>query len=204
MRLRRRTVVRRLTGTDSGFLALETPVQPMHSVALFLLGPGDAVDLDALRRHVADRLPLLPALRWRLRHVPLGLAHPVYTDAADVDLVRHVREQRVPAPGGDAELDRLHAALAEQPLDLTGPLWNLVLVRGLAGGREAVVVRVHHCLMDGRALLALHDVLLSELPSSVVESWRPGREPRPAALLVRGAGAAARGVARVPRLVVRT
>ena len=36
---------------------------------------------------MAERFPLLPASRWRLREVPLGFDYPCWVDDGDFDLV---------------------------------------------------------------------------------------------------------------------
>ena len=41
---------------------------------------------------IAERLPLLPPFRWRLKEVPLGLAYPYWIDDPEFDLEYHVRE----------------------------------------------------------------------------------------------------------------
>src|SRR5262245_25691616 len=77
----------RLSGLDAGFLALELPEQPMHSMALAVLraaddGTGGArITLDDVRRHLACRLDVLPAFRLRVQPVPLSLHHPVLVEA---------------------------------------------------------------------------------------------------------------------------
>ena len=43
---------------------------------------------------LAERLPLLPPFRWRLKQVPLGLDYPYWIDDPDFDLEYHVRESR--------------------------------------------------------------------------------------------------------------
>src|SRR5206468_2643484 len=107
--------VRRLTGLDAGFLSMELPEQPMNTMALAILRPPGAAEgasvrltLDDIRRHVAMRLHALPAFRLVVKSVPLGLHHPVLVDAATFDLDDHLHQAVLPAPGGDAELDRLY------------------------------------------------------------------------------------------------
>lgn len=148
--------MRRLSGQDGGFLVLELPEQPMQTVVLAVLRPGPEgpVQVGDVRRHMAARLGELPAFRWRVVPVPLGLSHPVFVEDPAFDMGRHVRHAVLPEPGGDGELDALCARLAEQHLDRGRPLWHMTLVDGLEGGRQAVVLEIHHALMDGFATLA--------------------------------------------------
>ncbi len=153
-------VVRRLSGEDAGFLHLEQPGQPMHVLAIAVVrrvtdgGSTPApITLEWLHRHVARRLGELPVLRWRIVPVPMGLHHPVCVEDPDVDLARHLRRVTLPPPGSPVQLDQFCGELFETPLDRRRPLWELVLVDGLAGGRQALVMKFHHCLMDGTATL---------------------------------------------------
>lgn len=72
--------VRQLSSLDAQFLALETPRQSGHVGSVAILDPSTrqtgmlaAADIQAL---IAERLALLPPLRWRLQEVPLGLDYP--------------------------------------------------------------------------------------------------------------------------------
>jgi diacylglycerol O-acyltransferase len=198
--------VHRLAGSDAGFLFIETPSQTSVCVDMVELAPATAeapaLTLDDLHRHVEARLPLLPAWRWRVEQVPLGLHHPVWVDDPDFDLAYHLRHTSIPAPGGPAEVEALMAELEPQRLDLRHPLWQLILVDGLAGDRQAIVLRFHHALADGAALLEMLDVLFHDLPPGVVDE-RPARPelPRRRTLLAHAAREQARNWREVPRLI---
>ena len=88
---------------------------------------------------MAERLHELPAFRWRVVPVPLGLSHPLVVEDPGFDMGRHVRHALLPEPGGEGELDGLCARLAEQRLDRSRPLWQMTLIDGLAGDRQAIV-----------------------------------------------------------------
>jgi diacylglycerol O-acyltransferase / wax synthase len=58
--------MKQLSGLDATFLYLETPEMPMHVGALHVLElPAGAKGrfVVALRKHMAERLPLAPVLR---------------------------------------------------------------------------------------------------------------------------------------------
>lgn len=157
----------RMSGLDAVFLTLESRQQPMHIMALAVLGPANSgeapapLTLENLRRHLACRLDILPAFRVRIRPVPFGLHHPVLVEASDIDLDHHLGSATLPAPGGSQELNRLCASLAGSCLDRRHPLWRLTLVDGLGGDRQALVLEIHHCLLDGTALLTTLSCLFS-------------------------------------------
>ena len=115
---------------------------------------------SASRAHPPD-----PALPDEARRAPLGLANPVWVDDDDFDPDRHVRRVGLPAPGGDAELCELVGHLLSEPLDRARPLWQLTVVEGLAGGRTALVAKMHHALVDGVAAVDVSIVILDPTPS---------------------------------------
>lgn len=165
-RLARRSWVRRLAGSDAGFLFVESPTQSSTCVDIAELGLATdgrgALTLPELRRHLEPRLHLVPHLRWRIETVPLQIAHPVWIRDGDFDLDYHLRELTVDEPGQPADLDRLVAEHATAPLDRRHPLWQIVLVNGLAGGRQALLLRFHHSVADGLGLITTIGELFGE------------------------------------------
>jgi len=72
----------------------------------------------------------------------------------DVDLDVHLRHVALPAPGDEAALRSLVEELASQPLDHDRPLWQAHIVDNVKGG-SALVLRYHHCIGDGTAMMAV-------------------------------------------------
>ena len=169
----------RLAGSDAGFLFVETATMTSSCLDLTILTPAEdgapPVTLDELRAHVAARLPVLPSWRWRLAPVPGGIHHPMWVEDPDFDLDHHLRETTLPAPGGDAEFDDLFRTLLPQCLDLRHPLWQLLLVHGLAGDRQAIIFRFHHTIADGAALITTIDRLFGPAPEGAADPapWHP-------------------------------
>lgn len=160
--------MRRLAGSDAGFLFVESPTQSSTCVDIAELGVAadgrGALTLAELKAHLAARLHLVPHLRWRVETVPLEIAHPVWVRDAHFDLDYHLREVTVDEPGSPADLDRLVAERFTGPLDRRHPLWQIVLVHGLDGGRQAIVFRFHHSVADGLGLITTIGELFSEHP----------------------------------------
>lgn len=202
----RRARVRRLSGLDALFLAIDTPRQPINVTALLLLRPGAGLagspgplDLDGFRRHVAGRLGGLPAFRSRVVPIPFGLGRPVYVEDAEFDIAEHVVEHVLAAPGTNADLDAFCTGLTVYRFDRGRPLWRLILVRGLADGRQGIVLLAQHAIMDG---YALRNTLLALLGEPSGDAVPASRRP-PARVLLLG-GALARGAwsaCRLPGLV---
>lgn len=189
------TELDRLSGQDTLFLQVEAPNQPMHvgGVAIFEGAPfydeAGRFRLDDLRAAITSRLHLVPRFRRRLQTVPFDQGHPVWVDDADFDVANHVRHQRLPEPGGWAELRHLVERLEAVPLERDLPLWELWFVDGLAEGRVALVQKTHHALIDGISGIDVATVLLDlePVPPPIeAPDWTPEPPPTDAELLVGG------------------
>ena len=213
----------RLSGADAGFLYLELANQPLHVQALAMLQPprGEApVTLEGLRAQLSSRLDRVPALRWRIKRVPFGIHHPVVFEDPDFDLDHHLSAVTLAEPGGPEQLDALYARLAGRCLDRRRPLWAMTLVDGLEDGRQALIVQIHHCLMDGIALFNALSVLFSPEGSSEgspegspegsgvagppAASGQPERVPGGPRLLAGALIDHLRGLGRLPGLIGRS
>jgi WS/DGAT/MGAT family acyltransferase len=200
--------VRQLTSLDSQFLALESARQTGHVGGLAILdpstAPGGSLGCSDIQDLIAERLPLLPPLRWRLAEVPFGLDYPYWVDDEDFDLHFHVREIALPAPGSDDQLAEQTARIVSRPLDRARPLWELYLIHGLESGHVAMLTKIHHALIDGMSGAEIMGLLLDlspegrELPEP--EPREPGRKPSDLELFARGV----LGVPRYPLRVLRS
>ncbi|MCZ6464615.1 MAG: wax ester/triacylglycerol synthase family O-acyltransferase [Proteobacteria bacterium] len=142
-----------LPGSDSIFLAMETDTIHSHIGGVLILDASDSEGfgvervMDVLR----ERLPLAPRFTWKLKEVPFGLDRPYWVPDPDFDVARHVRRVALPSPGGLPELAELVGHLHGQKLDRSRPLWEVWFIEGLEDGRSALLMKTHHCLMDGVA-----------------------------------------------------
>lgn len=144
--------------------------------------------LEECRRRVASRLHLVPRFRQRVMPVTAGLGRPVWVDHGDFDVAEHVRHAVLPPPGGDGELRGFMAAEQGLPLDRRRPLWELCFVEGLVGGRVALVVKVHHAMIDGAGGVEAAALLLLDMSAEApivvdVPPWVPEPPPDPRQLL---------------------
>jgi WS/DGAT/MGAT family acyltransferase len=177
----------RLSALDASFLYLEQPTTPMHvgAVAIFRR-PRSGFDYDRLLRVIEQRIGSVPRYRQRVRHIPGGLARPVWVDDEDFDLSYHVRRSALPKPGTDRALHDLIARLMSRPLDHTRPLWEMYLVEGLDSGRLAMLTKTHQALVDGIRAIDIAQLILdvSATPrEDGGQTWRPRPEPSPVRLM---------------------
>ena len=172
----------RLSPLDSLFLHVEDGVTHMHiaSCAIFEGPPPPYQEFVDL---VAGKLPLLPRYRQRVRFVPGQLGRPVWVDDPHFNLAYHVRHSALPPPGGEQELNNLMGRLMAVELDRHRPLWEIWMIEGLAGGRWALISKVHHCIVDG---VSGTDLMVSRsTPGAAIASqrtWRGCRHPSRATL----------------------
>ena len=173
----------RLTPEDAWFLYLEGPTVHLHVTGLLLLDPSTApggFSFHKLRRYIAGRLDLMPMLRRRLVEAPLAIDHPCWIEDAAFDVDDHVHRHALAGAGSMDELAAFVGEFASTQLDRTRPLWDLVLVEGLANGNVAIIMKMHHCIVDGVSGMDVMANLLDLTPSPKRRRppvWEPPAAP---------------------------
>ncbi len=147
--------MKRLSGWDAVLLYSETPTVHMHTLKLAVIAledlGGRTFGVEEFRKVIHGRLYKLDPFRYELVDIPFQFHHPMWRENCDVDLDYHIRPYRVDAPGGRRELDEAVGRIASTPLDRSRPLWEMYFIEGLAGGKIAVLGKIHHALADGVA-----------------------------------------------------
>jgi WS/DGAT/MGAT family acyltransferase len=154
-----------LSPSDLSALQAERGPVLMHVGGVLVFG-GD-VPYEAVIQRLDRRLHLIPRYRMRLEGMPFGVTNPVWVGDGRFDVERHVRRAALPAPGGDTELEDFVGRTLSEPLDRSVPLWQLHVVEGLAGGRTALVAKMHHALVDGLAAVDVSTVILDPTPEEL-------------------------------------
>ena len=143
----------RMSSVDTAWLRMDTPVNLMMIVGVMMFdGP---MDMARLKRTLTHRLLRYKRFRQRVVQDPSGA---YWVDDENFDIDNHVHAVNLPEPGGKPALQGLAAALATQSLDQNKPLWTITVVEryddhGVLG--SAVVIRIHHCIADGIALIGV-------------------------------------------------
>ena len=175
--------MRRVTSLDAGILYAETREMPLHTMGVVVLEPPPGEPpFQAFRRVFEERLHLLAPLRRRLVQGPLELGDPHWIEDPAFDLDNHLRRAAIPSPGSMRELAEFVGDFAGRLLERSKPLWEVVLVEGVEGGRIALVAKVHHAAMDGGQVVArflgcLFDPTPEGRTLPPPETWTPDREP---------------------------
>jgi WS/DGAT/MGAT family acyltransferase len=179
----------RLSALDASFLAVEGPTAPMHVGWVALFDPPESEPrpgFGELFEHIAGRLGRAPRYRQRLAGVPLGLHDPVWVDDAGFDPAEHLLRAR------DGDLDALVDAVLSSPLRRDRPLWEMWIADDLPDGRVALVGKMHHCMVDGAAVVELGNLLLDAEPDAGSETggepaWSPAPVPSAGERMARAA-----------------
>jgi WS/DGAT/MGAT family acyltransferase len=171
---------RQLSGLDVAFLCLEGETTPMHMGAVVLFSPDEAVPPARLATLLAGRAARIPRLRRRVTRTLLPPGGAQWTEDPAFDAARHIQVREL---GGECCEDALasHAAhWLEEPLDLRRPPWQVRVVTGLADGRFALLLKLHHSCTDGAGAFAVAAGLLDELPvtASILEATEEPPRPR--------------------------
>jgi len=163
----------RMSKVDTAWLRMDTEANLMMIVGVWSIRPG--ITLTALRERVAERLLQYPRFRQRVEEDALLGAQWVVD--RDFDIARHVIAE-VPLPlrgqSRDQVLRERVGELCSQPLDPAHPLWQFQLIEDMGDGTSALIVRIHHCIADGIALIA---VMLSITDGGKAPPQRELREP---------------------------
>lgn len=175
-----------LSMLDTMFLELEEfdEAAHMHIGAALVFDPlpdGGTPDADAFRAHVRARVGRLPRFTQQLSAVHTGpLTWLTWESADGYDVDAHVHHATLPAPGGEAELHEWLGDFWSHRLDRHRPLWEMVLLDGLEGGRWVMATKTHHCLVDGVGSLDIGHLLLDVSPEVVAPE--PANDSPPAAV----------------------
>ncbi len=177
---------------DATWLAVESRDMPMHVGLLLEFSlPEESPDTFLRTQRESMRGDFQLPAPWNLVpvHVPVAGALPVVREATAVDLDHHVRWWGLPTPGDQRELGVLVSRLHTEQLDLRRPLWEFHVIEGMADGRFAVFVKLHHSVIDGASSMMLINKALSTDPDDVdtphlfmvpASDLAPGDAPTPA------------------------
>ncbi|WP_203336963.1 wax ester/triacylglycerol synthase family O-acyltransferase [Nocardioides limicola] len=160
---------RAMSALDAAFIQAEREEAPQHGAILLLLRKPEGesahylAELAAwMREHPVTAEPfnyvLSAGLGRRLR--------PSWTilPSEDIEIDYHFRHSALPQPGGELELATLVSRLVTHPVNFDRPPWELHLIEGLENDRFAILMKMHHAMVDGVSALRMLRNWLSEDP----------------------------------------
>lgn len=126
-------------------------------------------DFARFRSRIADAVAQIPRLRQRVVSSPIPLNPPAWVDDDRFDLDHHVLRRAAPPPGDDRAVLDLAAQLVQEDFDPDRPLWQYIVVEGMAGGRAALLAKMHHTVTDGVGGVRLSAMFLDLARDTPVE-----------------------------------
>ncbi|PIE41647.1 MAG: hypothetical protein CSA49_02315, partial [Gammaproteobacteria bacterium] len=114
----------------------------------------DMLDQQSLENTLSEGLLKFDRFRKKVKKIN---RFNCWVDDPDFKLENHIAFHPLSAGASFDDFHQQVNLLSEQPLDFNRPLWHIDVFEGVNGGC-ALVVRIHHCMADGIALVR---VLLS-------------------------------------------
>jgi WS/DGAT/MGAT family acyltransferase len=146
------TASERMSRVDTAWLRMDNDVNLMMIVGVWLLQP--ALDYDELCARVAAKLLRYDRFKQKVVQDPVGA---MWVEDTGFDIHHHVVREKLVRRKGQSEREALQALcgkLATEALDPSRPLWQFHLIERYEGG-SALIVRIHHCIGDGIALISV-------------------------------------------------
>jgi WS/DGAT/MGAT family acyltransferase len=147
----------RMSKVDTAWLRMDSPSNLMMIVGVWVIQPG--LRYADMSRRIEERLLKYP--RFVQCAVEDAAGATWITDPA-FDLDNHFVIERLDKKPGGREQEALQERLAQltmEPLNKQHPLWQFHLVEDYKGG-SALMVRIHHCIADGIALISVTQSLV--------------------------------------------
>ena len=146
------------------------------------------LDFEKVRAVYRQRIVGFDRFRQRVIESGLPVAMPHWQDMPHFNIDQHLHHIALPAPHDQATLKALIADIASAPLDHEQPLWQVHVVDGVDGG-SALIMRNHHCIADGTAMMTVIQRLFDAAPAAPLPRVATAR-----ASPARGADAGRHGV----------
>lgn len=175
--------MQQLTGLDQMFFALDSQTTNAVLGGLVRFEPladgQRGPDEDFMRKRLAERLPFIPPMNKVVREVPLALDFGYLADPGRIDISDHIRTVHLPPPGDDKALAEEVSRIMGFPLRTDRPLWELWIIKGLADGSIAMLLRIHHGMVDGSTMPKIWDLFSDEPREPMVAEKTGAPLPEP-------------------------
>lgn len=156
-----------ISKVDTAWLRMEQPTNLMMINGVIML--DDPMDYERLLETIEQRFLTFRRFRQKAVDRTAG-AHWVLDE--DFEIRDHVRRTALPGAADKKELEELVSDLASTPLDNSRPLWQFHLVENYVEG-PVLIIRIHHCIADGIALVQVFLSLTDPTPESRPSARKP-------------------------------
>lgn len=192
-----------------------TPMSPVDAAWYHIDGPANLaqvtgilftktpLDFERVKAVYEHRLPRFERFRQRVVESGFPIATPHWQEVSPFDIDQHLHHIALPAPRDRAALTALVGDMASMPLAREQPLWQVHVIDEVNGG-SALVMRFHHCMGDGTAMMALSQELFDTSADAPLGALEPAAPHPEAGLFDRLVGSAAQAVGWSARALAST
>jgi diacylglycerol O-acyltransferase len=165
---------------DLAFLVLENSSRQMHMTAyqMFKLPARQKHSFVAKVLETCRNSEVIAPFNQKLKWLGKNMAS---WQAVEPDLDYHVRHVAVPAPGSLQQFYELISFLNTPLLDRDQPLWECYIIDGIEGNHFAIMIKVHHALIDGGGALKMFRNAMNDSArdKSIRTIWMPSDKEAP-------------------------
>ena len=166
---------KKMSTVDTAWLRMDSDSNLMMIVGVSML--SKPVSVEGLCQALEARFLVFSRFRSRVVTDLTGS----YWQEQEVNLADHVIHTRLPSNKDNGsnkpQLQALVGKLSQQRLDADKPLWQMHLVDNCRGAdgklRQALIIRIHHCIADGVALVGVFMSMFDKSPDEVHEAPTP-------------------------------
>ena len=161
----------RLTSLDAAFLYLEKKECPLHigSTSIF----EGKLTRQTLIRHIGDRLHLVPRYLQKVVPDPFLIGHPTWETDDDFKIENHILKVKQKKALNRKDLIKLAGEILTTVMERSKPLWEFHVIENYEGGRSALIIKIHHCMVDGISGVDLLKILFDITPQTPVLPPKP-------------------------------
>jgi diacylglycerol O-acyltransferase / wax synthase len=155
-----------MSNVDAAWLRMEDPTNLMMISGILTFDhPLDLGHLKAVLQH--RFVNKYERFKQRIVQHRFSLKSAYWEPDPNFNLDAHLHRVALPVPGDKTALQEMASDLTSTPLDFARPLWQMHYIENYGDGC-ALLVRLHHCIADGMALVG---VLLSLTDLSADSPW---------------------------------
>ena len=162
-----------VSNVDTAWLRMEHPSNLMMITAILVF--DEIVSAGDLAELLTTRLLRFKRFKQRIRKSASLLKNPSWEEHPEFHIDNHISVIELPENAESNELNREIDRLISTPLEMDFPLWQVTLINRNPGG-TVLLVRIHHCIGDGTALVR---VLLSLTDQSPNQPSQPNLPKTP-------------------------
>lgn len=151
-----------LSPVDTAWLHMEDPTNLMMVTGVLVF--DGRVEFEVFKKVYGERLLRFDRFRQRVVEKPMPLQAPQWQADPHFDLDAHIHYIALPDARSRSCLMQTIGDLASTPLDFSKPLWQVHLIKSYRGN-SVVVMRFHHAIGDGSAMVRVTYGLMDDPPA---------------------------------------